>query len=93
VTADTEWIEGYRDGLNAALVVVRTVAADSGTAGDAVELLIALTESHVLDTPHPHPAPKIVRTVKLLGYDVPVYDRPPPPPPGPKRYPEPPANT
>lgn len=50
VASDNEWKEGYRDGLAAALTVVKTVADDDGTAGDAVELLEVLTSSHVLDS-------------------------------------------
>lgn len=50
MTAVDEWKEGYRDGLGAALTVVKTVADDNGTAGDAAELLEVLTSSHVLDT-------------------------------------------
>lgn len=48
---DAEWKEVYRDGLNTALTVVKTVADDNGTAAEAVTLLEALTSSHVLDTP------------------------------------------
>lgn len=49
MTAVDEWKEGYRDGLGAALTVVKTVADDNGTAGDAADLLEVLTSSHVLD--------------------------------------------
>lgn len=49
---DGEWKEAYRDGLNAALVIVKTVADDGGSATDATELLQGLASSHILDTPH-----------------------------------------
>jgi hypothetical protein len=51
VNTATEWTEGYRDGLQAAVIVVKTVADDNGTAAEAAQLLEALSESHVLDTP------------------------------------------
>lgn len=48
---DNEWKEVYRTGLEAALVIVKTVADDGGSATEAAELLEGLTASHVLDTP------------------------------------------
>lgn len=51
MSTDAEWKEAYRTGLEAALVVVKAVADDNGTAAEAATLLEALSESHVLDTP------------------------------------------
>lgn len=53
---DDEWKEVYRTGLNAALVIVKTVADDGGSATEAAELLEGLAASHILDTPE-HTAP------------------------------------
>lgn len=48
---DNEWKEVYHDGLTTALTVVQTVADDGGSAAEAAELLRALADSRVLDTP------------------------------------------
>lgn len=44
-------MEGYRDGLNASVVVAQTCAADpTATPQDVVNLLKVLASSHTLDT-------------------------------------------
>lgn len=47
---DAEWKDGYRDGLNAGLTVVKVVADDNGTAEEAAALLEVLAASPVLNT-------------------------------------------
>lgn len=44
-----EYKEGYRDGLRVGANIAKTVADDNGTAGDVVELITVLADSHVLD--------------------------------------------
>jgi hypothetical protein len=46
-----EYKEGYRDGLHVGANIAKVVADDNGTAGDVVELITVLADSHVLDAP------------------------------------------